>query len=52
MSDARDFVLSRRFRQQSIRHNNAVKMAILKSNKFNGPDLQPVEHVQRSIVHK
>ena len=43
MSDARNFVVSRRFGQQPIRHNDAVKMAVMKSNAFNGPDLQHVE---------
>jgi hypothetical protein len=52
MSDARDFVVSRRFGQQPIHHNDAVKMAIMKSNMFNGPDLQPIEHVQCKVVHK
>ena len=42
MSDAREFVVRRRFGQQPVPHNDAVKMAVMQSNKFNGPDLQPV----------
>lgn len=42
MSDAREFVVSRRFGQLPIRHNDAIKMAVLKSDAFKGPDLQPV----------
>ena len=50
MSDAHNFVLSRRFGQQPIRYNNAVKVAIMKFNKFsNRPDLQSLEHVQREL---
>jgi hypothetical protein len=50
MYDACDFVLNCRFGQKLVRHNNAVKLAILKSNKFpNRPDLQPIEHVQRKL---
>ena len=52
MADAHDFVVSRRFGQLPITHNDAVRMAIFKSNKFNGPDLQPIEHVQRIGVYK
>ena len=48
MSDARDFVLGRRFGQLPVRHNDAIKLAILKSNRFsNRPDLQPIDPVQR-----
>jgi hypothetical protein len=46
MSDARDFVVSRRFGQQPIRHNDAVKVAVLKSNGLEGPDLEIVEKLQ------
>ena len=50
MSDAHDFVLNRRFGQQFIRHNDAVKLAIQKSNKFpNWPALQPLAHVHRTF---
>ena len=50
MTDARDFVVSRRFGQQPIRHNDTVKMAILKSNKFNGPELNPFQVEFRSVL--
>jgi len=46
MSDVRDFVVSRRFGQQPIRHNDAVKVAVLKSNGLEGPDLEIVEKLQ------
>ena len=50
MSDARDFVVRRRFGQQPIRHNDAVKLTIQKSNKFpNQPAMQPLEPVQRKL---
>ena len=52
MSDACDFVIRRRFGQQPIPHNDAVKMAVMQSNKFNGPELQPVELKPMEIVHK
>ena len=51
MSDAHDFVVIRRFGQQPILHNDAVKMAVMQSNKFNGPELQPVEFKPLEIVH-
>ena len=43
MFDARDFVVSRRFGQLPIRHNDAIKMAVMKSPAFKGPDLHPVD---------
>jgi hypothetical protein len=53
MSDARDFVLSRRFGQSPVRHNDAVKLACLQSHKHSyRPDLQPVEPVERSLWKK
>ena len=42
MSDARDFVISRRFGQLPVRHNDAIKMAVLRSPEFKGPHLEPV----------
>ena len=46
MSDAREFVVNRRFGQQPIRHNDPVKVAVLKSNGLKGPDLEIVEKLQ------
>ena len=52
MFDAHDFVVRRRFGQQPISRNDAVKMAVMQSNKFNGPEVLPVELAPLEIEHK
>ena len=48
MSDVRDFVITHRFGQPPVKHNDPMKLAVTQSHKeSNRPDLIPLEEVRR-----